>query len=136
MTSPGNSNCRRSGLVHLKGLTGLRGLALYGTRVTDAGLAHLGGLTRLGWLSIFDTQVSEAGFVHLTDLPRLRMLFLYGIAVGPVGLDCLKRMTRLKNLYVTDGLLSEADERLLVESLPGLKVHRGWLMASDVPRPG
>ena len=36
-----------AGLVHLKGLTELRGLFLYYTNVTDAGLVHLKGLTEL-----------------------------------------------------------------------------------------
>ena len=94
---------------------------------------YLGGLTKLEWLSIFDTQVSEAGLIHLVELPRLRMLFMYGIAVCPVGLAWLKRMKKLRALDVTDGLLSEADEMDLMQALPGLKVHRSWLMASEAP---
>ena len=35
-------------------------------------------------------------------------------------------MPKLKVLYLTDGLLSESDERVLVQALPGLKVYRGW----------
>jgi hypothetical protein len=94
---------------------------------------YLGGLTTLEWLSIFDTQVSEAGLIHLVELPRLRMLFMYGIAVCPGGLACLKRMKKLRALYVTDALLSEADEMDLMLAVPGLKVHRSWLMASEAP---
>ena len=41
-----------AGLVHLRGLTGLRKLVLWGTRVTDVGLVHLRGLVGLRELDL------------------------------------------------------------------------------------
>ena len=38
---------RASGLVHLKGLSGLKTLYLGGTQVTNSGLVHLKGLIKL-----------------------------------------------------------------------------------------
>jgi hypothetical protein len=72
----------------------------------------------------FWVDPAKGGLVYLAELPRLQALYMYGIAVGAIGLDCLKQMTKLKGLYVTDGLLGETDERVLVRALPGLRIHR------------
>ena len=60
-------------LAHLKGLTGLRELNLYGTEITDAGLAHLKGLTRLRKLHlqelhVWGIKITDAGLAHLKGL--------------------------------------------------------------------
>ena len=63
-------NLRKTGvtdgaLVHLKGLTELRGLKLIRTQVTDAGLEHLKGLTKLKVLGLGGPQVTDAGVAEL-----------------------------------------------------------------------
>ena len=50
-----------AGLKYLKGLTQLRALYLYRTKVSDAGLQHLAGLTQLNKLELGDTRVTAAG---------------------------------------------------------------------------
>ena len=84
-------------LIHLRGLTGLRGLFLPGiipsnsdlanlagltdlefldldfSRVTDAGLVHLRGLTKLTSLKLVESQITDAGMVHLSGLVDLAM---------------------------------------------------------------
>jgi hypothetical protein len=46
-------------------MTGLGGLSLSGTQVTDAGLVHLKGMTGLRTLDLSDTQITDAGLAHL-----------------------------------------------------------------------
>ena len=59
------------GLMHLKGLTNLRGLDLWRTQITDAGLLHLKGLTKLQNLDLRDTKVTDAGVAELQQsLPK------------------------------------------------------------------
>ena len=58
-----------AGLIHLKEMTKLTQLGLYGTRVSDAGLVHLKGLTNLARLGLRDTRVSDAGLRDLVNLP-------------------------------------------------------------------
>ena len=60
-----------TGLVHLKGLTNLKGLVLADTQITDAGLVHLAGLTKLGNLDLSFSQVTRAGIAELKKaLPK------------------------------------------------------------------
>ena len=67
-------DCSDADLAHLKGLTKLQTLDLWGTSVTDAGLAHLNGLTKLQRLVLRDTQVSDAVIEKLQKaLPRCRI---------------------------------------------------------------
>lgn len=61
---------RDAGLVHLRGLTGLRELNLRGTKVSDAGLVHLKALTGLRKLDLRHTKVSEAGVQDLQKALR------------------------------------------------------------------
>ena len=56
-----------AGLEHLKWLTQLQSLDLWGTKVSDAGLVRLKGLTELQWLDLWETQVTDAG---VKDLQR------------------------------------------------------------------
>ncbi len=59
-------------LAHLKGLTGLRGLDLRGTKITDGGLAHLKGLAGLRVLDLRRTKITNAGAASLEKaLPEL-----------------------------------------------------------------
>ena len=50
-----------AGLEHLKGLTNLKQLELFGTQLTDTGLVHLKGLAKLVYLDIRNTQVTDEG---------------------------------------------------------------------------
>ncbi|MEX0613622.1 MAG: hypothetical protein WD229_16005 [Pirellulales bacterium] len=85
-------------VAHLSGLTSLKELSLYGTRVTDPGLAHLSGLTSLQWLSLDRTQVGDAGLAYLSGLTSLQVLWLDGTQVGDAGLAHLSGLTSLREL--------------------------------------
>ena len=63
-----------AGLAHLKNLTNLNYLNLYGTAVTDSGLEHLKGLRKLKHLYVWQTKVTEAGVKNLkAALPGLEI---------------------------------------------------------------
>ena len=83
-----------AGLVHLKGLTSLRLLALDGTQVTDAGLAHLQGFTNLDKLIIRDTLVTDAGLAHL-KVTSLKALYLGRTQITDAGLAHLNEELNL-----------------------------------------
>jgi hypothetical protein len=64
-----------AGLIHLRGLTGLCKLVLWGTRVTDAGLVHLSASVGLRELDLEYTQVSPAGVEALRRaLPKVEIV--------------------------------------------------------------
>jgi hypothetical protein len=80
-----------AGLVHLKGMTGLRELQLYGTNVTDAGLVQFMGLTNLKELVLGDTKITDAGLVHLKGLTKLRYLNLEKLRITDAGIAELQK---------------------------------------------
>ena len=90
------------GLVHLRGLTGVRRLDLIGTQVTDAGLAHLQGLTALQSLDLGGTQVTDAGLTHLQGLRGLQTLSLNNTQVTGTGLAHLRGLTSLQALHLVN----------------------------------
>jgi hypothetical protein len=52
----------------------LKDLFLYGTKITDAGLEHLKGLSGLRGLAIWYTKVTDAGVKDLQEaLPHCRI---------------------------------------------------------------
>ncbi len=65
-----------AGLGHLKGLTRLQSLDLYGTKITDVGLDSLKGLTNLQSLDLSNTKVTDAGLEHLKGFTKLHTLYL------------------------------------------------------------
>jgi hypothetical protein len=96
------------GLAHLSGLSRLEHLSLFGTQVTDVGVANLSGLTNLERLSLFGTQVTDAGVANLSGLTRLEELSLDGTQVTDVGLTHLVRLTSLKELSLIGTQVTDA----------------------------
>ena len=71
------SSCSRlspTDFVHLKGLTDLEKLNLWGVNVGDSGLLNLKGMTKLKTLYIPDANITDAGLEHLKGLKSLRHL--------------------------------------------------------------
>jgi WD40 repeat protein/Leucine-rich repeat (LRR) protein len=87
-----------SGLEHLKGLTKLRELTFTG--ITDAGMANLSGLSLLERLYL-DGGVTDAGLIHLKGLAKLRELSLGHTKVTGPGLEHLEASTGLEMLDLT-----------------------------------
>src|SRR5204863_383703 len=60
---------------HLKGLSHVRQLDLFETRLGDAGLAHFHGFTELIWIDLGHTRVSDRGVLALKRaLPRAQII--------------------------------------------------------------
>ena len=72
-----------AGLAALKGLSHIRTLDLFDTRIGDAGMAHIAPLTTLEGLTLRDTLVTDRGAVKLTGLTNLKLLDLVGTSVSP-----------------------------------------------------
>jgi internalin A len=65
-----------AGLGHIKGLTNLETLHLFGPTITDAGLESIQSLTNLKMLELARTSVSDAGLKKLGGLEKLMWLDL------------------------------------------------------------
>ena len=78
-------------LEHVRKLTGLKELNLFGNTLTDAGLVHLKGLTSLQELWLDGTQVTDAGLMHLKRLTSLEGLHLENTQVTDAGVHDLQK---------------------------------------------
>jgi WD40 repeat protein/Leucine-rich repeat (LRR) protein len=113
-----NEAVTSKGMVHLRGLTQARELALAGTQIDDDGLVELKGLANLEELDISSTRVSDAGLAHLSGLTRLAKLDFAGSpgVKGP-GLKHLAPLSGVKELNLAG--TSVTDEGLA--DIKGLK---------------
>lgn len=68
-----NTKVTDAGLEHIKALTQLQSLHLFGSQVTDTGLEYLKGLTKLQELHLHNTKVSDEGVRKLQQaLPECK----------------------------------------------------------------
>jgi internalin A len=90
-----------AGLVHLRGLSGLRALDLQSAAISNDGLKHLSNLTGLQELRLDLTRVSN--LAPLRSLKELKVLSLIASAVTDEGLAPIENLTALRdlNLYQT-----------------------------------
>ena len=112
-------------LVHLKGLTSLRALALFSTSISDAGLAHLARLTSLERLALYKIPITDAGLAHLEQLKALRTLSLNGTAITGPGLASLEGFRSLEYLDLSRTRIDDAALSHL-KRLTELKQLRLW----------
>lgn len=92
-----------NGMKHLRGLTNLRVLVLYGNKLTGAGTVHLSSLTQLQHLELGHTKVDDEGLKHLANLKHLEYLSLDGAPVTDRGLEYLENLTELRTLHLGYG---------------------------------
>jgi len=111
-------------LVQVKGLTRLKTLRLFHTRVTDAGLVHLRGLSQLESLELCGTKVTDAGLVHVQGLPRLQMLDLRSTQVTDTGLGYVRGLPQLKAVILGDTRVTDVGIRRLKQALPNVQIVR------------
>jgi hypothetical protein len=78
-------------VVHVKGLTALKHLSVWGTGVTDSGLESVKELTGLEHLYLQQTGITDAGLVHLETLVNLRNLKVQGTDVTSEGVERLQQ---------------------------------------------
>ena len=108
LTLNGCRNLTDAGLVYLKPLTGLKGLALERTNITDAGLENLRGLTELTLISLNWTRVGDAGLKHLADLKKIGVLYLCATQTADAGVASLKNMAQLSWLDLRQTQVTDA----------------------------
>jgi hypothetical protein len=87
-------------LENIKGLTGLQGLVLSGTGITDAGVAVVKEMKDLEWLDISNVKITGAALENLKELKNLKRLDLAGSRINDAGLANLKDLTKLETLYI------------------------------------
>ena len=115
-----------AGLVHLKGLTGLRRLHLERTSIDDAGIANLAGLTNLEYLNLYSTKITDVGLAHLASLKNLEQLYLWQTEVTDDGVAKLQEaLPELKIVLGVDlskvnmnAKPPEPEERVALEWIP------------------
>ena len=112
-----------AGLVHLKGMTKLEDLNLYGTKITDVGLVHLKGLTNLQNITL-PKQITDAGLEHLKGLTNLKKLNLNNTQITDAGLVHLKGLTNLKLLSLYKTQITDAGIAELQKALPNCKITK------------
>ncbi len=74
-----------------QGLPALTGLALEGTRISDAALASFKHTKSLSWLALDRTNVTDAGLLQLPKAAALNELTLRGTAVSDEGITAIQR---------------------------------------------
>ena len=96
------SDCNQisdAGLAHLKGLTKLRNLSLWGPRITDDGMPNLAGMTNMVAISFQDCGVTDASFTHLSGMTKLKEFDIFRTRVGNDALAAIagaKDMSKMK----------------------------------------
>jgi hypothetical protein len=110
-------------LALLKGLAGLRALDLSACHeVTDAGIAHLRELTSLRKLTIYGSQMTGAGLSALAPLTNLQEIYLLGCDnVTDDGMAHLARITSLRKLGIDQSELLTNTGMAELRSLPNLE---------------
>ena len=112
-----------AGLKHLRGMTQLKSLSLYGDGdVTDAGLDDLKGLTQLQKLKLGYTQITDAGLPKLAGLTELQSLDLSSTRVTDAGLTHLTGLTQLHSLDLSFTHVTDQGIRHLQKALPKCEI--------------
>ncbi len=105
--------------MHLRGLTKLRTLVLWETRVSDAGLEHLESLQQLESLALSGPGLTDAGLMRLGRLAKLQWLGLGGARATDAGLIYLENLKELRHLNLDNTLVTDAGLQRLIR-LPQL----------------
>ena len=95
-----------AGMVHLRGLTGLRHLNLsvgtfsgaVGSKITGKGLAEISGATRLQILQLQGSPLTDLDLAPLEGMTDLRVLSIESPGVTDEGLKHLAGLSELRNL--------------------------------------
>jgi hypothetical protein len=116
------------GLRHLKGLTQLTFLGVYGETgrlndITDGGLAQIKEFKSLENLNTGWTKITDAGLVHLKELPKLKYLDLRYTDITDAGLEHLKGMKTLEQIGLGGAKgITPAGVENLRQHLPGCNI--------------
>ena len=98
-----DSKVTGAGLIHLKDSTKLEEVNFDRAPFTDAGLEQLQGFTDLAAIGLRSTKITDAGLARLAALPKVRLLALSHTGITDAGFEPLKGWTRLTSLWL-DGM--------------------------------
>jgi hypothetical protein len=104
---------------HLSGLTGVIGLDLSQTKITDAGLAFINDMPDLQWLQLSRTDITDGGIEHLISLKKLEALDITGTRVTQKAAESLARIPALRIVF--------ASQSLGLSEVPGVAVDRSTI---------
>jgi hypothetical protein len=93
-------------------------------RVTDVGLKHLKALSRLRILRLFGCNITDAALENLRGLSQLEDLDLCGTGVTDAGLENLKTLTKLEGLDLRMTQVTDIGVKGLQQALPNCKITR------------
>ncbi|MCS6850257.1 MAG: hypothetical protein NZ700_03690 [Gemmataceae bacterium] len=120
----GGTRVTDAGLKELAGLKGLQSLDLLGTRVTDAGLKELAGL-KLKELYIPDQARTDLGLKHyLAAVEPPTRLYLSSWRLTDAGLKELAGLKGLQSLDLSETPVTDAGVAELQKALPGCQIYR------------
>jgi len=128
-----------TGVGHLRNLSELELLNLYGNHIDDDGLVHLERMTRLRELNLSLLPITDRGLIHLhplRELQHLELLYSTGFA-GPIitdnGLEPLQTLVKLKTLNLIGAPITDRS----LKRLMGLKqLTRLKLVNTGISRNG
>lgn len=112
------------GLKHLKELTNLKQLHLYGQpgnqrEITDAGLAILESLPMLENLNVSHTKVTDAAIARLpTQFPNLKVVSITGTAVTDAAVASLSLLENLEYVALSASRMTPAGAAALRAKFP------------------
>jgi hypothetical protein len=109
---------------HLRELTNLERLVLFGTQITDDGLRHLVGMVELRDLSVGHNRLTDKALVHVERLTNLRELDLCNTRITDAGLIRLGGLTNLESLDVSLTPVTDEGVKKLQKALPNCRIVR------------
>ena len=113
-----------AGLKHLEELTSLTQLQLANTRVTGTGLAYLRNLDSLATLTLTNTAATDQGLTHLKELNGLKQIYIYGTQITDEGLSHLSKLSRLTVIGIGNRFITDEGVAKLKSDLPNCDVRR------------
>lgn len=117
------------GMEALRGLTGLRHVSLYNTRISDKGLQTLSEIAcGIEALNLGKTKISDVGIKTLKHFPRLRKLSLAEVNISDKGIKDLAEISTLRMLWLS-GTPVDNDGLQYISRLQDLRIL--WLGNKD-----
>ena len=118
----------------LSQLTGLKGLHLCVSGLTDRALGHIAELTTLTWLGLVAPEVTVDGLVELATLTELTRLNLYEIQADEQAVRAIASLPRLTGVVLPEHAAT-AHESIMLQlraARPEVEINGVWLAAEAV----
>jgi hypothetical protein len=96
------TNITDAGLAHLKGMSKLRGLWLYGTSVHGKCFKDLQGLPELCFITLSGSTIDQDSLVYLAKMHKLNTLHVPSTSLGKSGIEHVAKCSQLTSLDIRD----------------------------------